>query len=746
MRGRVTGPSDTVPAIDGDSVFIGVDMRVPPQSLPSGLVSEAVNARFRYGVAEPRKGLQNLTWTQLLGQFWPVSWPAYWNTPVDFGTPLGVGRFDDPNGVEYLLIAASDPQDTSDNKAVRIFAVSPSNEARRVPVSVALDDSTTYSFTQCFNTCVLHRGTEAVSLAMTDVGDGFSTVTQINLSTDTGDGTQDIPNGVSGLFFRNRLLIPYKEGSTGKADVIGVSDYLNYTKYLPLFGDFRINQGDSDDIIGLEKFNDDTIIVFKESSIYGITNAYGDLATNARLDQITDEYGLVGERTVAHCGNDLLFLSQWGVTSIGQTVDNKTQALSKPLSEPMQPIIDRINWEKAKTTACAEYWRDRYYLSVPIDGASQNNCVLVYDFHQQAWSGYDYWDGNAQVAFFVKADFVNGEQLFYIDYEGVMGLYEYAEEDFIVSTGTSFSTDLVLACVPNDGSLVTVNGGDTFRATRQRDLVTDSDDKIQDDLGNDLVEDTAVNPLDSGGNPQTDGSGNFIWGVSYQDPCGIAAANLWQGFSEQGWEDNATASQLDCGVKFTSASGPVVVNNSDPCIQVFTDGYKQYSGTPIKFKILTRGYNFGAGQRSRTTDAQLFVGTWAAQYKVTAKVDGVQEESVLLDESNTAIYPNGPRSRLKYVTFSADDWTPSNANTDFEEPYREDYSMVTGDTDSDTYAMSLGSSGVSLDQYQWWTNKLTAESRGAYFQLRIESLTGRIKVASVTSAAVDGSRRFDSHA
>lgn len=737
--------TDSIPTFDGDEAFIGVDMRLPPQNLPNGLVSEARNARFRYGVAEPRKGLQYLTWTQLTGQYWPIVWPIYWNSPVEFGTPVSVGKFDDPNGVEWMLIAATDPQDTDDVKSVRIFAVSPNNQARRVPVSVALDDSTPFWFTQCFNTCVLHRGNDASTLSMTNVGDGFETVSQINNSTDTGDGTEDIPNGINGLFFRNRLLIPHREGSTGKTDVVGVSDYLNYTKYLPLFGDFRINQGDSDNIVALDKFNDDTVIVFKDNSIYGVTNAYGDLQVNARLDQITDEYGLVGARTVAQCGNDLLFLSQWGVTSIGQTIDNKTQALSKPLSEPMQPVIDRINWEAAKTTACAEYWRDRYYLSVPLDGSTQNNAVLVYDFHQQAWSGYDYWGGNAQVAFFMKGDFVNGEQLYYVDYNGVMGLYEFAEEDFIVTTGASFNTDVIMSCVPTDGSLLTVNNGTTIRATRQRELTDENGDFLQDDLGNDLVEDTATNPLDDLGNSQTDDSGNPIWGVSYDDPTGKAAANLWQGFSQLGWDGNATASQIQGGVRFTSNIGPVTVDEDDDCIQVFTDGYKQPESSDIDFMIVTRGYNFAAGYRGRTVNTQVYIGTWAAQYKVTAKCDGVQEETVLIDESNTATYPDGPRSRLKYTTFTADDWVPSNVNEDFSEPYREDYSMVSGNVDSDTYAMSLGD-GVSLDEYQWWTNKLTSEKRGAYFQVKIESLTGRIKIASVTAATLPGSRRFNENA
>lgn len=68
-RFRTYGPIDTPPKSDGDTYFIGVNMRLHPSMLPPGYVSEAVNARFNDGVAEPRKGYVRLPWinnTQLL--------------------------------------------------------------------------------------------------------------------------------------------------------------------------------------------------------------------------------------------------------------------------------------------------------------------------------------------------------------------------------------------------------------------------------------------------------------------------------------------------------------------------------------------------------------------------------------------------------------------------------------------------------------------------------------------------------
>ena len=48
--------NDDVPTTDGDNGFIGVDMRTSPHLLQPGYVSDARNSRFRFGVAEPRKG------------------------------------------------------------------------------------------------------------------------------------------------------------------------------------------------------------------------------------------------------------------------------------------------------------------------------------------------------------------------------------------------------------------------------------------------------------------------------------------------------------------------------------------------------------------------------------------------------------------------------------------------------------------------------------------------------------------
>ena len=170
-----------------------------------------------------------------------------------------------------------------------------------------------------------------------------------------------------------------------------MSDYLNYTRYQPVLSNFRINQGSEDKLVALVKYDQSTVICFKEHSVYAVRNIYGNLV-DTYLDELTRTSGLIGKKAVTTVGKDVWYLSdQRGVVSLSVSESGKLQGLDVPISEAIQPLIDRINW-KAATNAVAAYHNNRYYLAVPIDGAAKNNAVFVFDFKNKAWSGYDQSD------------------------------------------------------------------------------------------------------------------------------------------------------------------------------------------------------------------------------------------------------------------------------------------------------------------------------------------------------------------
>ena len=309
------------------------------------------------------------------------------------GTIYGASNFETPNGVEHLIIATSQG----------IFATSPDSFSEEVKVNGFLYGNASYPtitngskvrFVQCFNNLIMFRGDDLPPLVLTqNILDGFQSISQTDTpeaDENESDGTEQIPNSTTGLFFGNRLIIPFGR------DEVAVSDYLNYTRYQPIRSAFRVNTGSSDKLVAVFKFDPNTLLVFKEASVYAVRNVYGDLA-DAQLDQLTDQYGCAAERSIVSAGSDVIFLSdQRGVVSLRQSVAGETQSVDLPLSQPIQPIIDRIDWTKAGD-AVGAYSNNKYYLAVPLRGvnatASGNNAILVYDFLTKAWSGIDFISG-----------------------------------------------------------------------------------------------------------------------------------------------------------------------------------------------------------------------------------------------------------------------------------------------------------------------------------------------------------------
>lgn len=93
------------------------------------------------------------------------------------------------------------------------------------------------------------------------------------------------------------------------------------------------------------------------------------------------------------------------------------------------------------------------------------------------------------------------------------------------------------------------------------------------------------------------------------------------------------------------------------------------------------------------------------------------------------------------MTFGIDDWDLGNPDDDHERAGREDYSLVL----KPSVGTILGDQGMQLDLYQYYTHKLRVDRRGAYFQIKVEGLDGRVRLHSVTSGSTPGQRREGVH-
>lgn len=781
-RYRNYGPRDDAPQRAGDRFFLGVNQRLAPEQLAEGMVAEAINLRFRNGRPVKRGGASKAPWLNKLD---PHGNPG---VVEPFDTVWGVGKFSDPDELEWNIFAA--------DGAIYRIADGNSPESLELPAETRVDYPV--DFTQAATALVLWRGTKLAPLAMTSVDTGFQTINagvenysyattyadgdevvfpavpnqswnkastygdgdlvlfspvagdsaydgadnkhylanttttagdspttsptkwdlvqwspdtaysaadtviysstryEVALNTDAGDtplsapekftlvpskvyaanqttSAADLPTGAKfdyerdltpaaeyGLFAQNRLFVP-----SGRDDVL-YSDILDYSVFVAQVNTFRINAGSADALVGLYKFNENTIICLKENSIYELGNVYGALS-EAYLNEVTREYGCVARRSVVAVGADLWFLSQRGIVSLRQTEQNKLQGVSLPASDAVQPTLDRVNWGVA-SGACATYWDNKFYLALPLDDA-------------QIWRDIT----------------SRAEQTDVREYQ--------------------------LAVTP----------GNTYRCT----------------VGND-------------GESVSDGNQSFVDGqvfIASSTPLVITAFGVFPELSARVEERLALGNnailvydflnQQWCGLDEGEAICPQyffkarVEGRERLCFSGF-DGYgnlyeegatddvydgsadSELAAAEISTTLTTRAYQT-ADALTHWRDIELQVQTWDPSLTVTAIFPGINETQVLWEDWT--------RSRTAYYKpFNKDAYDATNANDDHGEADRQDYSIVLTD------GFDLGS-GVQLERMQATTLRKRLVHHDSAVQLELVNAQGRVDVKNIFVEGRAGKQR-----
>lgn len=403
---------DDGPLRDADVGFSGVIARGDARLMPAGSVRYARNISFELGAAATRGGWHTLPWAEEAGVDFPLQFTGTddsfdFDKRVGFGPVLGSGVFDDPYGQEAALLAV--------RRGVYLVRANATPVFLRLPLGMTLEGRV--RFVQTFEKVLMFRGADAEPLEWNPLQvfeEGYEPWLPISQTNDRnseldntfGDGTDQIPNAGDAVAFGNRLFV-----ISGRDEIV-VSDILDYTRFSRVRGRWTINQGTGSALTRLAPFNQTTLLAFKGSTIYLIGNVYGDLS-EVRVDVLTTEYGCVAPDTVLAVGRDVYFLSEAGYFGVSQALDNKLQAVEEPVSAPIQPIIDRINWN-AVGGAVAAYHENRIFLAVPLDGSVDNNAILVLNLLNKAWEGV--WTADfLKVQNFVRLDRAGKRRLFVVN-------------------------------------------------------------------------------------------------------------------------------------------------------------------------------------------------------------------------------------------------------------------------------------------------------------------------------------------
>lgn len=414
-RHRSYFPSDESPQTDGDAAFRGVNSREHPAVLQEGYVAEARNVRFDTGAAATRKGVRIMAWG---AQGYQGYDPA---VILPYGDVITGATFSDPiGGMEWLMISTTGG----------VFRARPGTMGSRLDVVPGEDVATAVQLVQTYNGMVMLRGADGDPLYMDSLEDGWRKI------PDAAKGKEKMPRCRQGIYIGNRFVGVDARQDQVHADSVWVSDFGGVSSVLQgdtTYNAFRINQGSADRLTGIAKFNDTTVVCAKGRSIYVVSEVYGTndaLAQNARLDEVTSQYGCMAPKSFVEVGNDLWFLGhRRGICSIRQTETNALQGVDVPTSREIQGTIDRINWEAARLCVAASH-DNRIYFAVPIDGATRNNAVLVYDTVNAAWAGYDTGDA-IQVREWVKFSYAGAVRLGFLTHTGYVAMYEDGYYDHV---------------------------------------------------------------------------------------------------------------------------------------------------------------------------------------------------------------------------------------------------------------------------------------------------------------------------
>ena len=184
------------------------------------------------------------------------------------------------------------------------------------------------------------------------------------------------------------------------SDTLFASDLLDGESWDILGNSIRVGGGDGDPITALLPWYGFKLIVFKERSVWVVDTDPSQEVADWEVRLINNRVGCVSHQTAQQVGPDVYFLSRDGVRSMSTIEAGAQTDVSSPLSAPINDYIERIT-KGSVDRSCAVYYKNRYFLSVPLDGATTPDTTLVFNAEQGSWSGF--WVGWEPRSFVVTA-------------------------------------------------------------------------------------------------------------------------------------------------------------------------------------------------------------------------------------------------------------------------------------------------------------------------------------------------------
>jgi hypothetical protein len=188
-------------------------------------------------------------------------------------------------------------------------------------------------------------------------------------------------------------------------------------------------------------YQDFQFLVYYRKSIHVVV--FDTSSSLFGVKEITRDIGCASRRSIVTCGGDILWLSEQGVHRLAMGDSLSLRGDTVPLSDPIQDLVERINWTYIDK-AVAMYYKNRYYLAVPLDDATGNNTLLIYNFINKEWESVDTFPTDFIIQNLLAMDYAGTQRL---HCTSNLGAVYVMEEN---STGDQFGTNGAGTSMDND--------------------------------------------------------------------------------------------------------------------------------------------------------------------------------------------------------------------------------------------------------------------------------------------------------
>ena len=200
-------------------------------------------------------------------------------------------------------------------------------------------------------------------------------------------GAVSAPAGITHLISSNGRLFGVRQS---EPDTLMVGDFLS-ANFNTVTNSIRVG-GDGAPITAIREWTGDRIAVFKENSVFVVSNITQSSASNFEIEAVDTSNGSISQKATIRVGADIFFASRDGVRTLTRTLQGSEQAVSVPLSRPIQNLYDLINKNTPSEINGLYYENTVVFTGPTLGDPDRTHISIAYDTVRGSFIGE--WSGN----------------------------------------------------------------------------------------------------------------------------------------------------------------------------------------------------------------------------------------------------------------------------------------------------------------------------------------------------------------